>query len=177
MIDRTYCRRGHDLTAPMATYADGSCVNCAARDKHLANAARKRSACKKGHDLTLPGATATYRRTNGKERTVCVKCAANYRELRRSQKRRDRCAKGHSLIQHGTYPDGSCKMCRKIWRDAQATRTTPRRNVQQEREDTIRTRRMLDLMREIEQCATHWEREPLQQEFARLQAMGTGGDE
>lgn len=91
---------------------------------------------------------------------------------------RSTCPKGPDLTREGArYDDGSCKLCRKAWRDAQATRTTPRRSVQQEREDTIRTRRMLDLMREIEQCATHWEREPLQQEFARLQAMGTGGDE
>ncbi len=133
--------------------------------------------CSKGHDLTLPGATKVYLRPSGKERTVCCQCRAEYRAERRGRKRRDRCAKGHSLAQHGTYSDGSCKMCRRLWHEAQKDRTTPKRTVQQDREDTLRTRKMLDLMREIEQCATHWEREPLQQEFARLQAMGTGGDE
>lgn len=92
--------------------------------------------------------------------------------------RRTVCTKGHDLTGPGSvYDDGSCKMCRKLWHAAQPMRTTPKRTVQQDREDTIRTRQMLDLMRQIERCSTHWEREPLQAEFARLQAMSTGGDE
>ena len=45
-MNRNYCRRGHDLTAPLSTYDDGTCVNCMAADEHarLAGLARKRKA-------------------------------------------------------------------------------------------------------------------------------------
>lgn len=38
MNNRTFCRRGHDLTEPHTREADGSCVNCLARDEHMRKA-------------------------------------------------------------------------------------------------------------------------------------------
>lgn len=47
MNNRTFCRRGHDLTEPHTREADGSCVNCLARDAHLAAAAGRKRPPKK----------------------------------------------------------------------------------------------------------------------------------
>lgn len=32
-MNRNYCRRGHDLTAPYSTYDDGTCVNCVSAEE------------------------------------------------------------------------------------------------------------------------------------------------
>lgn len=83
--------------------------------------------------------------------------------------RADRCARGHNRTLPGsTYADGSCKMCRKIWHAAQAERTTPKRTMQQDREDITRTRKLLAVADALNRNPMPWEREQLEAEYQQL---------
>lgn len=167
---RRFCREGHDLNATNARHWNGDCKVCEPAPTH----------CRKGHDITAPDSHTFIMRPDGRVRMTCHKCADSYRAWRKSQ--RATCPKGHVVnVSGSTHADGSCKRCRQERAKAEKAEAllgkTKRRTMQQDREDTLRTRRMLDLITEINRCSTHMDREPLEAEFARLQAMSTGGDE
>lgn len=83
--------------------------------------------------------------------------------------RRTVCTKGHDLTGPGSvYDDGSCKMCRKLWHAAQPMRTTPKRTVQQDREDITRTRKLLAVADALNRNPMPWEREQLEAEYQQL---------